>query len=223
MVNDYGFELLSDLPIPDDVDTWHELLSTDTLVPDLLECLNSGELARRHFREVARVAGLLFQGYPGNPKSSRQLQSSSGLLFDVFRRFDPGNLLLEQAQREVLERQLEVRRLRHALEKMRNLRFTVEKPEALTPLAFPIWASRVETQVSTENWADRIKRMALVLDQAADGLPQEAQVAAEAAVPDEEWSTAGGIDDSARRRWKKKTDRSHKSGSRRLRLRRNPD
>jgi hypothetical protein len=83
---------------------------------------------------------------------------------------------------------------------MGQLRLVVEAPKALTPLAFPIWASRVETQVSTENWSDRIKRMALVLDGAADGEADDAQAAAEAAVPDEEWSTAQGMEEATLRR-----------------------
>jgi ATP-dependent Lhr-like helicase len=200
MVNDYGIELLSDTQVPVEPSLWREVLGTECLVEDLLECLNSGELARRHFREVARVAGLIFGGYPGNPKTARQMQTSSGLLYDVFQRFDPGNLLLEQSRREVLDRQLEVERMREALVRMGQLRLVIERPKALTPLAFPIWASRVETQVSTENWSDRIKRMALVLDEAADGAAEIAQAAAEAAVPDEEWSTAQGLEAAVRRR-----------------------
>jgi ATP-dependent Lhr-like helicase len=50
----------------------------------------------------------VFQGYPGQHKSARQLQASSALFFEVFRKHDAGNLLLTQAQREVLEQELEL-------------------------------------------------------------------------------------------------------------------
>ena len=112
MVNDYGFELRSAEPLELDESDWREIFSPENLVDDLLACLNSGELARRQFREIARIAGLVFSGYPGQGKSARQVQASSGLLFDVFARFDPENLLLDQARREVsrLRADLEIAR-----------------------------------------------------------------------------------------------------------------
>ena len=113
--NDYGFELLSPDRAPLDEAIEAGLFSPDNLLHDIPASLNAAELARRQFREIARVAGLLFQGYPGVNKSVKQLQASSELLFDVFARYDPENLLLFQAHREVLERQLEQSRLGTAL------------------------------------------------------------------------------------------------------------
>ncbi|MEO5802018.1 MAG: ligase-associated DNA damage response DEXH box helicase, partial [Verrucomicrobiota bacterium] len=110
-VNDYGFALLSAAVISLNEQDWKNIFTQENLVEDLLACLNSAELARRQFREIARIAGLVFQGYPGSGKTTRQLQSSSGLFYDVFTRYDPENLLLNQARREVLDRQLEVSRL----------------------------------------------------------------------------------------------------------------
>ena len=86
----------------------------------MLASLNSSELAQRRFREIARVAGLVFTGYPGQPKSTRQLQASSGLFYEVFRKYDRGNLLLSQAEQEVLSQELEISRLRATLERMRG-------------------------------------------------------------------------------------------------------
>ena len=100
--NDYGFEMLSNIPLDFDEDRWRRLFSIRDLLDDLLDCLNSTELARRQFRDIARVAGLVIPGYPGAPKSARQLQASSSLIYDVFREYDPQNLLLAQARREVL-------------------------------------------------------------------------------------------------------------------------
>ena len=133
----------------------------------MLASLNSGELARRRFREIARIAGLVFQGFPGAPKSSRQLQASSGLFFDVFRQYDADNLLLTQAQREVLEQELEIGRLRTALERMRAcapVRVALERPG---PFAFPLMVERLREQVSTEKLSDRVERMVRDLERAA--------------------------------------------------------
>ncbi len=165
-VNDYGLELLPaqpcDLAEPD----WRRLLSPEHLVEDLLECLNATELARRQFREIARVAGLVFPGYPGAGKPLRQIQASSGLFYDVFRQYEPEHLLLDQARREVLDQQLEISRLRALLMSLAGQRLVLTRPPRLTPLAFPLWAEMIRGQVSSESWSDRIQRMAADLERA---------------------------------------------------------
>ncbi len=148
---------------------WRELLSPATLLTDLFECLNAGELARRQFREIARIAGLLVPNTPGSPKSTRQLQASSELFYDVFVEFDPQNLLLEQARREVLEQQLEVKRLSSALEALKDQQIVMTYPERFTPMAFPLWAQRIASQtIRTEAGHDRIERMLEELERAAE-------------------------------------------------------
>ncbi len=169
-MNDYGFELLCDTPMDLGVEDWRKALSREQLVEDLLACLNETELARRQFRDIARVAGLIFQGYPGQNKSSRQLQASSELFYEVLTEFDPGNLLIDQARREVLEQQLEVNRLLVALERLAAQRIVIERPDRLTPLSFPLWAEHLREQhVSSESWQTRVMRMAVRLEDAATG------------------------------------------------------
>ena len=165
--NDYGFELYSRADLSRDVPAWQALLAPEHLLEDLEACLNTTELARRHFREIARVAGLVLTGFPGQPKSARSLQASSGLLFDVFARYDPDNLLLAQARREILERQFEVGRLRATLEALRGRRFVKVVTARLTPMAFPLWASMLSSQLSTESFTDRLTRMLAELESAA--------------------------------------------------------
>lgn len=166
-LNDYGFALLSGTPIELREADWQKAFSPENLLEDLLACLNSAELARRQFREIARIAGLVFQGYPGSGKSARQLQSSSGLFYDVFTRYDPENLLLDQARREVLERQLEISRLGATIGEVTAMKIVLVETERLTPLAFPLWASFVHANVTSEKWSERVKRMALQLETAA--------------------------------------------------------
>ena len=107
--NDYGLNLCTNSNKEIDIKEWKKLLSPDKVIDELFECMNQSEMAKRQFREVARVAGLIFQGYPGAQKSVKQLQASGGLFFDVFAKYDPDNLLLTQARKEVLERQLEAK------------------------------------------------------------------------------------------------------------------
>jgi ATP-dependent Lhr-like helicase len=172
-VNDYGFELLAAEDIDwrrlwaDAADAGHGLLRETGLLDDVLASLNAGELAQRRFREIARVSGLVFQGFPGQPKSTRQLQASSQLFFEVFRRYDAGNLLLAQAEREVLEQELDLARLRAALARMRALRLDYRHLQQPSPFAFPLLVERLREQVSTEELADRIARMVAELEQRA--------------------------------------------------------
>ena len=167
-VNDYGFELLGrDLPELS-TDDWRSLFDADGLVEDLAGAMNASELARRQFRDIARVAGLVFQGYPGKGKSARQLQASSGLMFDTIDRYDPDNRLLDQARREVLDSALEVDRLRAALQQMAAAELALHHPARFTPLAFPLWAERLRNRLSTQSWQDRVARMVAQLEKAAD-------------------------------------------------------
>jgi len=165
--NDYGFELLSVDEAPLDEALQSGLLSPDSLADDVPASLNAAEMARRQFREIARVAGLVFPGFPRSGKTARQLQASSGLFFDVFQRYDPANLLLTQAHREVLERQLERSRLGRALERLSTSRVVITTPKRTTPLAFPLLVDRNRDRVSSEELSDRIRRMQLVLEKAA--------------------------------------------------------
>lgn len=166
---DYGLELLCPKPVQSEESDWRQLLSTQNLLEDLVACLNAGQLARRQFRDIARVAGLVLASSPGAPRSNRHLQASAELFFDVFMDFDPQNLLLEQARREVLEQQLEFMRLQQALQTLDRQRLILKSPPRLTPMAFPIWAQRISSQtIRIEEAGKRIERMIARLEAAAD-------------------------------------------------------
>jgi len=158
-VNDHGFELLSAEAV--DISTLldQSALGSDTLLADVLASLNSGELAQRRFREIARVAGLIFTGYPGAAKSTRQLQASSGLFFEVFRKYDAGNLLLTQAQTEVLSQELEIRRLRASLQRMASQRIELVELNVPSPFSLPLMVERFREKLSTEKLAERLARI----------------------------------------------------------------
>ena len=165
--NDYGLELLSAEAAPLDEALERGLLSPHNLFEDLPAALNASEMAKRQFREIARIAGLIFPGFPRSGKTARQLQASSGLFFDVLERHDPSNLLLSQARREVLERQLERSRLGRTLERLATARVVTLTPRRTPPLAFPLLVDRARDRVSSETLAERIRRMQLSLERAA--------------------------------------------------------
>jgi ATP-dependent Lhr-like helicase len=165
--NDYGFELLSPTQPALEDGLRSALFSPEHLLDDIMAALNATEMARRQFRELARVAGLVFPGLPRSGKSARQLQASSGLFFDVLRRYDPENLLLSQATREVLERQLESTRLGLTLDRLSAAKVVLTEPKRPTPLAFPLVVDRNRDKVSSESLSDRIRRMQISLEKAA--------------------------------------------------------
>lgn len=165
--NDYGFELLAESLPALDGETLKALLAPADLDLDLPASLNAAEMAKRRFREIARVAGLVFEGYPGNGKTVKQVQVSSGLLFDVLSKYDRDNLLTRQALAEVLEHQLDYRRLRDAVQQIAQQHVTIIDTPRFTPFAFPLWAERIGSRLSTEDWKDRVLKMAASLEKAA--------------------------------------------------------
>ncbi len=120
-------------------------------------------MAKRQFREIARVAGLIFQGYPGANKTVKQVQVSSSLLYDVFVDFDPDNLLVRQAHDEVLERHLEISRMIGALARL-SASDIIEIPLAkASPFCLPLMVDRLRGKLSSEKLAQRVLRMQLDL------------------------------------------------------------
>jgi ATP-dependent Lhr-like helicase len=158
-MNDYGFELLSDQPIPVDDTNAAELFSPEGLSADIQRSVNSAEMARRKFRDIAVIGGLIFQGYPGEHTKARHLQSSASLLFNVFSEYDPHNLLIRQAYTEVMDQQMEERRLRDMLERIGKGRIVLRWPEKLTPFSFPLKVDSMREDLSSEKLEDRVRRM----------------------------------------------------------------
>ena len=158
-MNDYGFELLSDQPIPVDDTNAYDLFSPDDLSADIQRSVNSAEMARRKFRDIAVIGGLIFQGYPGEYAKPRHLQSSASLLFNVFTEYDPHNLLIRQAYNEVMEQQMEEVRLRNMLERVQKGRIVIRWPEKLTPFCFPLKVDSMREDLSSEKLEDRVRKM----------------------------------------------------------------
>ncbi len=162
--NDYGFELLSDQPIDIQQVLDNNLFTVDYMLDDLQKSLNSTEMARRKFRDVAIISGMVFTGYPKKGIKMKHLQSSSQLLFDVFRDYEPGNLLFQQAFTETFEHQLEEGRLRLSLERIAAQEIVWKACEKATPFSFPLITDRMSREkLSSEKLADRIKKMAALL------------------------------------------------------------
>ena len=160
-MNDYGFELLTDEDIPLEEALNSDLFTERNLLDDIQHSLNANEMARRKFRDIAHIAGLVFTGFPGKTMKNRHLQASTSLLFDVFREYEPDNVLVRQAYHEALQFQLEEFRLREALRRLQQLKVVIRECNRPTPFAFPIMVDHLREKLSTESLEARVAKMTL--------------------------------------------------------------
>lgn len=158
-MNDYGFELLSDQDIPIEEALQKDLFSPENLLEDISSSMNDGEMAKRKFWEIGQVAGLVFQGFPGEQRKSKHLRMSTSLMFDVFTEYEPGHLLVRQAFDEVMFFQLDEIRLRKVLMKIQDQEIVLNHTERFTPFAFPIFVDRLRGKLSSEKLIDRVRRL----------------------------------------------------------------
>ena len=163
-MNDYGFELLSEQPVPLDEENCRLLFSPVNLGEDIVASINATEMARRKFRDIACISGLVFQGYPGKYVVNKHLQSSSSLFFNVFSDYDKHNLLLRQAYDEAFYQQIEEPRLAAALHRIQKSKLIIVKPDSYTPLCFPIKVDSLRENMSSEELGERIARMTAEAD-----------------------------------------------------------
>lgn len=160
-MNDYGFELLADDEIPIEMALEDAgFFSIDNLLDDILHSLNANEMAKRKFRDIAHIGGLVFTGYPGQPVKNKHLQASTSLLFDVFSEYEPNNLLVRQAYNEALAFQLEEFRLREALQRIVTQNIILKQIDRPTPFAFPIMVDSLgRERLTTETMEERVARL----------------------------------------------------------------
>ncbi len=158
-MNDYGFEILSDKPIPIEEALDSDIFSTIDLREDIMQSINAIELAGRRFRDIAVISGLVYRGYPGEPVKEKHLQSHSSLIFKVLNDYEPDNLLLQEAYEEALEFQLEEGRLRLALERIAEQKICIRDLKKPSPFCFPIMVDRLRERMTNESLEDRVKKM----------------------------------------------------------------
>lgn len=158
-MNDYGFELLSSQPIPVDEAVLQKILSKENLIQDVLSSVNATEMARRKFRDIAVISGMVVQNYPGIQKNNKSLQASSGLIFNVLEDYSPDNLLLKQAYAEVFNQQIDENRLVNAFKRIENSKIILKFANAFTPLSFPIKVDSLRQSLTSEDLDSRIMRL----------------------------------------------------------------
>ena len=162
--NHIGCMLMPTLPINANSVNWTALLSPERLGEDLAAAVNFSEIARRRFREIAQIAGLLHARIPGMRFNTRQLQVSSGLLFDVLSKYDTEHILLQAARHEAIHRDLHLPDLQALLQTLSAQSLVLKRTAKHTPFSFGLWAESMRGQLTTESWTERIRRMAQKMD-----------------------------------------------------------
>ena len=165
--NDYGFELLSDQAFSQEAFMDNNLFSSEHLFEDLVQSINISEMARRRFRDIAVISGLVFQGFPNKPIKSKHLQSGSQLFFEVFKDYEPDNLLYQQAIEETFDHGMERGRMQLVFEALELKTIVWKNCSQPTPFSFPLITDRMRSKLSSESVEDRIKKMYLQLEKAA--------------------------------------------------------
>ncbi|MCT2410064.1 ligase-associated DNA damage response DEXH box helicase [Chryseobacterium antibioticum] len=158
-MNDYGFELFSDKEIPLHEEHLDKILTRDNLMNDVIASINSAEMARRKFRDIAVISGMVIQNYTGKQRSNKSLQSSAGLIFKVLEDYDPNHFLVRQAYTEVFNMQLQEPRLVEAFKRIEKSKIILKYSNTFTPLSFPIKVDSLRQTLSSESLDARIKRM----------------------------------------------------------------
>lgn len=164
-LNDYGFELLSDQEIPIEEALGNALFDTYELGNDIQHSINITEMAKRKFRDIAHIAGLVFSGFPGQQIKTKHVQASSQLFFSVFSDLEKGNLLLQEAYDEVMTFQMEEVRMRDALERMQVQHVIIKEMKQFSPFCFPILTERFREKFTNEKLEDRVKKMISKLEE----------------------------------------------------------
>lgn len=159
--NEIGFMLLGQNTIDIRKLPWNEIFSHERLAQDLQAAVNFSELARKRFKEIAQIAGLVSSRAPGSRITNRQLQVSAGLLYDVLNKYDPDHILLRQARQEALNIELHMPTLHESLARMTEMKHVIVQPTKHTPFSFGLWAESFRDQVSNETWIERVQRLAI--------------------------------------------------------------
>ena len=158
-MNDYGFELFSDKEIPINEENLAQILTSENLLRDVASSINSTEMAKRKFRDIAVISGMVVQNFPGQQRSNKSLQASAGLIFNVLEEYEPNNLLIRQAYTEVFNQQLEEERLTAAFHRISKSKIILKQATAFTPLSFPIKVDSLRATLSSEDLDARIRKM----------------------------------------------------------------
>ncbi|MBC7419186.1 MAG: ligase-associated DNA damage response DEXH box helicase [Bdellovibrio sp.] len=140
-ISEYGFEMMGPVGYEYESLFDDDFFSEENIEAEINASVQISSLTQRQFREIASIAGLVFTGYPGSRKTGKQMQISSSLLYDVFSKYEPNNLLIKQSYDEVLTGALESERLKKTLRRLSKMKTVWKELLYPSPLSFPLFFS----------------------------------------------------------------------------------
>lgn len=157
--NDYGLELFSSEPLDWQKQLNKEIMTEKGFLEDLKNAINTSELAKRHFREISRISGLVPQSFPGKRKTGSQVMISSSLLFEVFKNHEPDHKLYLQSYREAYGHQFQEDDLRIVAKRIESETLNWVNCKRPSPFAFPLLVERTASRITSESLHDRVEKM----------------------------------------------------------------
>ncbi len=158
-VNEYGLEILGPSGLVLTESDLRQALGPQNLLVDMEKSLGSSGLAKRQFKEIAQVSGLVPQNQMGKRRTLKNLQSSTSLLFDVFERYEAKNLLYQQSLQEVKVYQFQEERMKNTLKRLEESHLIYRLTPYPGPLGFPLVIERMAATVSGNSLKERIEKL----------------------------------------------------------------
>ena len=145
-VNDYGLMIQCDKKIDLLSFNFHDFMNLESVKNLSLESFNHNEMVLQEFRQICLISGLIYRGLPGRLKSGRYTQSSVRILYDIFKEFDPNNLLLNQARETVFNTQLFPQQLQDRLAKISE-RLVIKQPSEISPFGYTLYNEQLSAKM----------------------------------------------------------------------------
>ncbi len=134
-VNEYGIELLAGSRLPIERFVGADLFSSYGL--DNMPEINLDRPARHRFRDIARTAGITIATGKDEQEAGGYL--SSDHIFEAWKKYDRGNVLLQQAYNEVRACYPNEEQLRGVLDRLAERELVIAHPKQLSPFALALW------------------------------------------------------------------------------------
>lgn len=145
-VNDYGIMIQFDKDIDSQTFDFKTHLCYSSIEKSSESSFNQNEMVLQEFRHICLTSGLIYRGLPGRLKTGRYTQSSVRILYDIFKEYDPDNLLLKQAQQTVFHTQIFPSRLQKRLSVISE-KCVIKSIEKISPFGYTLYQEQLSAKM----------------------------------------------------------------------------
>ena len=145
-VNDYGLMIQVDKDINLKTFNFNKFITLESIRDLSYKSFNQNEMVLQEFRQICLISGLIYKGMPGRLKTGRYTQSSVRILFDIFKEYDPTNLLLKQARDIIFHAQLFPKQLEDRLQIINN-NILIKYPKKISPFGYTLYQEQLSAKM----------------------------------------------------------------------------